>query len=89
VTATLAFGVDFATLAASVTVIEPCCDSVVLLVSKKTIQAFVGGGGAAGGFCNDIVCGDSPQAVTRRAIANGAEKLLSILFSMGCYAHCA
>jgi hypothetical protein len=68
---------------------EPCCDRVVLFVSKKTIQDFVGGGGAGGGFCKDAFCVDSPQAVTRRAIANRAEKLLSILFSMGCYAHCA
>jgi hypothetical protein len=84
VTATLALGMDFATLAASVTVVELCCDRVVLFVSKNTIQAFGGGGGAGGGFCRDMFCVDSPHAVTRRAIANRAEMLLSILFSMGC-----
>jgi hypothetical protein len=71
---------DFATLAASVTVIELCCDIAVLLVSKKTIQALVGGGGAGGGFLNDIFSVDSPQAVARNAIQANADRTLNILF---------
>src|SRR5215207_2382737 len=85
--ATRAFGIDFATLTASVIVIVACCDRVVLLVSKKTIQAF-GGGGAGGGSRNDMFCVDSPHAVTRRASPNRAERLLNILASKGCCAHC-
>src|SRR5215207_8518711 len=81
--ATRAFGIDFATLTASVIVIVACCDSVVLLVSKKTIQAFDGGGGADGGCRKDTFCVDSPHAVTRRASPNRAESLLSILSSKG------
>src|SRR5918995_3758174 len=81
--ATRAFGIDFATLTASVIVIVACCDRVVLLGSKNTIQAFDGGGGAGGGSRKDMFCVDSPHAVTRRASPNRAERLLSILSSKG------
>src|ERR687897_2982437 len=86
--ATRAFGIDFATLTASVIVIVACCDRVVLLVSKKTIQAFDGGGGAGGGCRRDMFSVDSPHAVTRRASPIRAERLLNILASKGCCAHC-
>src|SRR4029453_790015 len=78
---------DLATVAASPIVVELCCDSAVLLVSKKTIQDFGGGGGAGGGCCRDMFCVESPQADTRRSTPNRAEKLLSILSSVGWYAH--
>src|SRR5262245_28839810 len=61
----------------------PCCDSVVLLVSKKTIHAFVGAGGAGGGFCRDMFWVDSPHAVRRRTAPTRADKLLSISILRG------
>jgi hypothetical protein len=69
---------DFATVAASPTVLLACCESAVLLVSKNTIQDLVGGGGAGGGFDKDMFWVDSPHPATMKAIAMIADKALSI-----------